>query len=192
MEARYEIAELARFLLELAVIDYYFVIHRPSHVALAAIMNAIEEVCGRSSALPALAGLATELSKFGGGSLLDPHKEEVLQCRSRLQILYEHGGYADTNKGMAVLSPTSSDVVGGDDRTETVSPVCVSYGLKNIQQAQRARMSSVALASAPSVGTTSHGKMGVDGASSEIQMKVTDTADDNVSRHCIGGIAAMT
>mmetsp|Transcript_48881 Transcript_48881/g.118342 ORF Transcript_48881/g.118342 Transcript_48881/m.118342 type:complete len:439 (-) Transcript_48881:1060-2376(-) len=153
VQVMYDIADLARFLLELSVIDYYFIIHRPSNIALAAIMNAIEEVCGRSSssssssaassaALPTLAAFTAELCRFDDGRLVDPHTEDVLQCRSRLQILYEHGGYATSNDEDGMASPTtssSSGVVGGegDSRNETISsPVCVSHGLNNIQHAQ--------------------------------------------------------
>ena len=143
----YDIADLARFLLELSVIDYYFVIHRPSNIALAAIMNAIEEVCGRSSsstysssaaaALPTLAAFTAELCRFGDGRLVDPHTEDVLQCRSRLQILYEHGGYATSNDDDDMASSSGVDCGEEDGRNETISsPVCVSHGLNNIQQAE--------------------------------------------------------
>jgi Cyclin, C-terminal domain len=131
-EVRYEINEMARFLLELSVIDYYFIIHRPSDVALAATMNAIEAVCG-PDALPTLAGFASELARLGDGTLLDPHRQQVLECRSRLQILYNQGGYSRND----LDSPSmSTDAVEGTDRNDAFSPVCVSQHGLDIHQAQ--------------------------------------------------------
>ena len=40
---QHDIMELARFLMELAALDYQFVQQRPSHIALAALLKAIEE-----------------------------------------------------------------------------------------------------------------------------------------------------
>jgi Cyclin, C-terminal domain len=51
LDDRHAILELARFLTELSVIDYFFVIHKPSVVAFAAILNAMEDVPGARSAI---------------------------------------------------------------------------------------------------------------------------------------------
>jgi hypothetical protein len=113
METRYEILELARFLTELSVIDYYFVMHRSSDVALAALLNSMEAVTG--SAKMIMTGFEQELIRVAGG--LDPCKKEVLECRDRLTILYTQGGYS------------RPEITGHETRDETVSPVCVSFGL---------------------------------------------------------------
>ena len=112
MEARYDTLELARFLTELSVIDYFFVVHRPSVVALAALLNAIEGTPGASEA--ALLDLANELKRNPG---LDPNRPEVVECRNRLQVLYSQGGY------------TRPEVLCCENRDETISPVCVTQGL---------------------------------------------------------------
>ncbi|KAG7361967.1 cyclin-like protein [Nitzschia inconspicua] len=113
METRYEILELARFLTELSVIDYYFVIHRSSDVALAALLNSMEAVTGSTNL--SLTGFEQELARIAGG--LDPLKKEVLECRDRLLVLYTQGGYS------------RPDIAGRETRDDTVSPVCVSFGL---------------------------------------------------------------
>jgi hypothetical protein len=118
METRYEILELARFLTELSVIDYYFVVHRSSDVALAALLNSMEAVPG--STKMTMTAFEQELSRVVGG--LDPHKKEVLDCRDRLQVLYTQGGYS------------RPEITGRETRDETVSPVCVSFGLDQHQQ----------------------------------------------------------
>lgn len=119
METRYEILELARFLTELSVIDYYFVVHKASDVALAALLNSMEAVTG--SIEMTATGFGYELSRIVGG--LNPYKKEVLECRDRLQVLYTQGGYS------------RPEITGRETRDETVSPVCVSFGLAQQQQA---------------------------------------------------------
>lgn len=106
---RHDVLELARFLTELGVIDYYFVIHRTSTIALAAILNAIEEISGSNSVSSML--LSKELDKT---SNLRCGSEELFACRNRLRLLYAQSGYAH---------PSTNET-----RSEAVSPVCVTYG----------------------------------------------------------------
>jgi Cyclin, C-terminal domain len=109
VDARHDILELARFLTELSVIDYFFVVHRPSIVAYAAVITAMEEVPGASSALH---DFAEEINNF---SHLRFDNEDLLECRTRLRHLYAQGAYT---RPVAIL-PGS--------REESISPVCVSY-----------------------------------------------------------------
>lgn len=111
MGERHDIWELSRFLTELSVIDYYFVIHKPSTVALAALLNSLEDM--HSVAQAAKDEFLAEISKVAA---LNPARQEVLDCRNRLRLLYAQGEYT---------RPT----VAAEIRTETVSPVCVSYGV---------------------------------------------------------------
>jgi hypothetical protein len=115
MDDRHAILELARFLTELSVIDYFFVIHKPSVVALASILNAIEDI---SSAKPALSIFCNEIKKY---TPLDPSHSDVFDCCTRLRLLYAQGGYAQ-------VAPEKAEF-----RSETVSPVCVSYGCQTTQ-----------------------------------------------------------
>jgi hypothetical protein len=117
MDARHDVLELSRFLTELSVIDYYFVVHRPSSVALAALLNAMEGVPGVSQA--AINGLVGEMNKI---AKLDVSAPDVLECRDRLRLLYSQGGYSPPE-------PRS------ETRTEMISPVCVSYGCNGYPQA---------------------------------------------------------
>jgi hypothetical protein len=109
MEARHDLLELARFLTELSVIDYFFVIHKQSSVGLASLLFAMDEI-------PSLTDQVREefLLEIGKVALLDHGSSQVQDCRDRLRLLYAQGGY-----GRAAAAET---------RTETVSPVCVSYG----------------------------------------------------------------
>jgi hypothetical protein len=117
MDARHDVLELSRFLTELSVIDYYFVVHRPSSVALAALLNAMEGVPGVSQ--DAIYGLLGEMKR---NTKLDVSAPDVLECRERLRLLYSQGGYSPPE-------PRS------ETRTEMISPVCVSYGCNGYPQA---------------------------------------------------------
>ncbi|GKY94207.1 hypothetical protein MPSEU_000386700 [Mayamaea pseudoterrestris] len=110
METRHDVLELARFLTELSVIDYYFVMHRTSTIAVAALMIAMEELPGSSRATTNL--LVSELAKI---SLLHGSSEELAACRGRLRLLYAQGGYSHPS-------------AAAEARPDTNSPVCVSYG----------------------------------------------------------------
>lgn len=112
MDERHDILEMARFLTELSVIDYFFVIHRPSDVAYAALLNSMEVVPSASVAVPEF---VQEVKKF-----IQPNFEDgtVQECRTRLRLLYAQGAYTRS-------SEQQHRVVS---REESISPVCVSYG----------------------------------------------------------------
>jgi hypothetical protein len=110
METRHDLLELARFLTELTAMDYYFVNHRSSTIALAALLIAMDEISGASKdTANLLLDELEKLSRFQGIS------EELTACRGRLRLLYAQGGY-------------SRPSVSNNARPETVSPVCVSHG----------------------------------------------------------------
>lgn len=111
MDARHDVLELARFLAELSVLDYYFVPAKASSVALACLLNAMNEIRGVSDEV--VQDFVQYLRRLSGLNKEDP---EVLKCRERLHLLYAQGGYA-----AAESQPKR--------RTEAISPVCVSYGL---------------------------------------------------------------
>ena len=77
IETRHDLLELSRFMTELSVVDYYFVIHRTSSIALAALLNAMDEVPGASNATATL--LIGELEKVSG---FEGPSEELAVCRS--------------------------------------------------------------------------------------------------------------
>ena len=113
MDVRHDTLELARFLTELSVIDYFFVMHRPSSVGLAALLNSLSIVSGVSES--ARDDFEREVNRIPG---LSPSHPDVEECRNRLSLLYAQGGYCRNGQP------------GEETRNETISPVCVSYGVK--------------------------------------------------------------
>jgi hypothetical protein len=109
METRHKILELTRFLTELSVIDYFFVVYRPSVVARAALLNSVETVHGDSKS--ATIDFEAELNRIPG---FEPRCQEVLECSDRLQILYEQGGYSHP------------EIPQEYENRDAISPVCVS------------------------------------------------------------------
>lgn len=96
------------------MIDYFFVIHKPSSVALSALLNSMEVIPSVSQA--AKEDFLKEIMKV---AQLDPMRQEIVDCRNRLHLLYAEGGYSHRDNSRT------------ETRTETVSPVCVSYGVVN-------------------------------------------------------------
>ncbi|KAL3921688.1 MAG: hypothetical protein SGILL_002616 [Bacillariaceae sp.] len=123
LETRYEILELARFLTELCVIDYYFVVHKASDVALAALLNSMETIAGADAAL---LQFEQELLRVEGG--LNPRSPQVQECRARLHVLYTQGGYS------------RPEILGNaaEPRDEANSPICVAEFGGIPQQPQQA------------------------------------------------------
>ncbi len=106
----YDTLELARFLTELSVVDYFFVPKRASSVAVAALVNAME-----------LLNLGDHIQNFlldlDGFADLDPMSEEVEECRIRLGELFTQGGYSQS----LIVANRSNN-----GRTNSISPVCVA------------------------------------------------------------------
>jgi len=97
---RNDILELARFLTELCVIDYFFVPHDASTIGIAALRNAMEFVRYPAD------DFLEQLKLLN----IDSESKEVSECRSRLKQLYLQGGYSRPD----------------EVRSESGSPVCVS------------------------------------------------------------------
>mmetsp|Transcript_10482 Transcript_10482/g.14864 ORF Transcript_10482/g.14864 Transcript_10482/m.14864 type:complete len:300 (+) Transcript_10482:126-1025(+) len=110
---RHDVLELARFLTELSVCDYFFVTRKASSNALAALLNAMDALQAGIS-FPARLEFLQNLKMHLD---LDASSKEVQECRVRLHELYTQGGYAAPKEEV-------------HDR-ETVSPVCV--GAVNLQ-----------------------------------------------------------
>jgi Cyclin, C-terminal domain len=116
LHMRHDILELSRFLTELSVIDYFFVAHRPSDVALAAMLNAMERLPGLQDGM-----VQAFVQDLTTRTCLEANRSQILECRQRLRLLYAQGGYS---QGVSEVSAAY------DCRNESISPVCVSYGVR--------------------------------------------------------------
>jgi len=88
-----EILDLADFLMELSVCDYFFVTRKPSSIAMASILNALDIVCPKLASI----GISSVTIKR---SLLRQIKKalpdlnftstpEVAECRIQLKVMYD-------------------------------------------------------------------------------------------------------
>ena len=88
MEVRCNILELSRFLVELSVLDYFFVTRRASVVALSSLFNAMDLIDDVDECVSE--ELYKEMQRVPAFGLL---RKDVEECRTRLRILYAEGGY---------------------------------------------------------------------------------------------------
>jgi hypothetical protein len=106
---RQDIQDLVQFIVELSVMDYFFVCYKPSEVALAALLNAMDEIFPKRSCH----------FKFPFQSqVIDLQSPPVLACRERLALLYAQ--HADSG-----CPDSSRDNFKDETETEqqrTVSP----------------------------------------------------------------------
>ena len=103
-----EIHGLAQFLVELSAVDYFFVSYKPSDVAIAALMNAMQEIYPNSN------------KNFLGFLGQLPHSASVLACQERLALIYSQ---ANDGNDVAMQSPTKGPNEPVQHRT--TSPVSV-------------------------------------------------------------------
>ena len=108
---RHDTNELARFLTELSVCDYWFVTKKPSSIALASLLNALELQGEPKIPRSYKIQLLQQLGCCGS----DIYDEEVIACYDRLRDMYIAGGYSPINSSaeqpldarVATVSPTS-------------------------------------------------------------------------------------
>ncbi|KAL3815769.1 hypothetical protein ACHAXA_008819 [Cyclostephanos tholiformis] len=129
---RHDLSELARFMTELSVCDYWFVTKKPSSIALASLVNAIDLQGPRRVDPRHKVEFLTRVVDLGIDIACD---EEILACYERLRQMYDAGGYTpnledDPSAGVsdvgrepatrvATVSPTGAadgpDAFMGDD-----------------------------------------------------------------------------
>ena len=123
---RHEVLEHARFLTELSVIDYFFVTKRSASVALAALLNAMDNC--RACVFETRHDFLNQLKALDD---FDPNDPQVEECRERLRDLYEQGGYAANG-----VSASDHQELESEQRAATVSPVSVAFAFSNQGQVQ--------------------------------------------------------
>ena len=106
---RHDTNELARFLTELSVCDYWFVTKKPSSIALASLINALELQGEPKIPRNFKIQLLQQLGSCGSDIIYD---EEVITCYERLRDMYVAGGY----------SPINSSIEPEQGRIATISP----------------------------------------------------------------------
>ena len=119
--ARHDVNELARFMTELSVCDYWFVTKKPSSIALASLINAIE-LQGPRKVDPRykVEFLHRVVEMLGMDVATD---DEIIECYERLREMYIAGGYTPN---LEDGQPSNNSNV--DTRVATVSPTGVADG----------------------------------------------------------------
>mmetsp|Transcript_25838 Transcript_25838/g.44134 ORF Transcript_25838/g.44134 Transcript_25838/m.44134 type:complete len:327 (-) Transcript_25838:145-1125(-) len=118
---RYDLEEMARFLTELSVCDYWFVTRNPSSIALAAIISAIELQGSRIDNLKYEVDFLHRVADIGIDITKD---EEVTECYNRLRKLFTAGGYNSSLDEPPAETVESRD---GEHADGTLSPGAVNH-----------------------------------------------------------------
>jgi len=124
--ARHDVNELARFMTELSVCDYWFITKKPSSIALAALINAIELQGPRKVDPRYKVEFLHRVVELGMDIASD---DEIIECYERLREMYIAGGYTPNleDPEVDVAREASRNGVsrnGGENgsRIATVSP----------------------------------------------------------------------
>lgn len=106
----HEIHDLAQFMVELSVMDYFFVSYKPSEIAIAGVLNAIVRLKPEADAL----------CKYPFHRILvDINTPEISACRVRLALIFAQA-HDQASPEQGIETPKSSDVA-----VRTTSPVSV-------------------------------------------------------------------
>lgn len=106
---KHDVGELARFLCELSVCDYFFVTKKPSSIALASLLTAMDNI--DQSRLPyhtksRFFATIQELTK------IDLQSSEIRECRARLDEMYRQGSYGRAHEDLMEERGASPNFVG--------------------------------------------------------------------------------
>jgi hypothetical protein len=130
--------DMASFLIELSVLDYYFVTHRPSTVAIAALLNAMDNdpwlQLVRNKNASDQNSAVTHTCYYGYDALILPgERDHVHQCRQRLASLYQNTSVTTTDSEEP-SSPRPQDIHAGPHLKEAriASPVSVATDASNM------------------------------------------------------------
>mmetsp|Transcript_7453 Transcript_7453/g.8521 ORF Transcript_7453/g.8521 Transcript_7453/m.8521 type:complete len:462 (-) Transcript_7453:237-1622(-) len=115
-----ELDDLAQFMIELSVMDYFFVSYKPSEIALAALLNSMDRL-----------GSQTRQIHFPFNcNFVDMHSPAVRACRERLSLIYaqanEQGGVDEAvDEATPAKAEPPADVPEPSQLERTISPVSV-------------------------------------------------------------------
>ena len=100
---RHDLGELAKFLTEISVCDYYFVTRKPSSIATAAIINAIEltqiEPKHKIDFLHNIVSIGLDIAD----------DDEIIECYERLREMYILGGYTHMSEDEDNVPPSTAN-----------------------------------------------------------------------------------
>ncbi len=107
--SKHDVGELSRFLCELSVCDYYFVPKKPSSIALAALLTAIDNIDQLRLSYNTRSLFFSSIKTI---ARLDLDAPEVLECRCRLDEMYRQGSYGGQHEDVMEERGPSPNFVG--------------------------------------------------------------------------------
>lgn len=114
----HELHDLAQFMIELSVMDYFFVSYKPSEIAMAALLNSMDRLGIKNASR----------TNFPITRFIDIHSPAILACRERLSLIYaqanEQGGMEDS-EDTPVRPEATAEPAEPSRLQRTISPVSV-------------------------------------------------------------------
>ena len=111
-----EIYDLAQFMTELSVMDYFFVGYRPSEIAIAALLNAVEKIEPNST---------DDLHFPFQTTLFDRQSSNVEVCRKRLNLIFKQATEKTSTDTTSQADQSPVRSAEEPSRNNTTSPVSV-------------------------------------------------------------------
>lgn len=103
-QAWHDMMDAAKFLTELAVIDYHFAPPKPSSVGLAALLTAMEGVSEEHLPMKAKEQFACNVCRLAH---IDPTDDEVMDCRVRFRDMYcQNDPFGEAGAASVITTPS--------------------------------------------------------------------------------------
>ncbi|KAL3943918.1 MAG: hypothetical protein SGBAC_001995 [Bacillariaceae sp.] len=116
-----ELLDQSQFMVELSIMDYYFVNYKSSEVAIAAVMNALQRRSPTDKDSPPIHENTPNLFGSVPELTFDYNTSRVRECRDRLHLIFMHAnGHAPAEDGDQTPRKTETE-----DAMRTNSPVSV-------------------------------------------------------------------
>jgi lipoyl(octanoyl) transferase len=114
----HELHDLAQFMIELSVMDYFFVSYKPSEIAMAALLNSMDR----------LGNNVTSRTNFPITRFINIHSPAILACRERLSLIYAQANEQadmEDSEDTPVRPEATAEPVEPSRLQRTISPVSV-------------------------------------------------------------------
>ena len=111
---QHEVNDLAQFMVELSVMDYFFVNHKPSEVAMAALLNSMDRLHPQAT---------YHLDLPFESEHVDLNSSNVQACRERLALIYAQAN--DESTSSSSVNTAAKGSAADTNACRTTSPVSV-------------------------------------------------------------------
>ena len=122
-----ELLDVSQFMVELSVMDYYFVDYKSSEVAIAAVLNALQRRSPADARRPPLHNVHPGMMPIPA-NIFDYDTSKVRECRDRLHLIFmQANGHVPADEGDRTPNKTENEAMRTTSPVSVMSPMSEDY-----------------------------------------------------------------